>query len=526
MNINKADTIKTSSYNILNLSIFIILYIWVFIYQFRFNSPASYFIAFGVDVIFCIYLLIFCKNTLSKSDSLISAFSILIVFGFIVIRLISSYTFPFAFTKMQQKRKEDNGGCSYDDLPTFLKDQIFKYKYTYLYSTVFILLFLFLVLFWFDKINANYNPNLVTVYEILGATSKKTYVFFVVKALLIAFSIMNTHYSTQYYLQVNRTTMCDKLDIEKLFSENSTNKYINNYEFKYLFEKSGGFGNNPDDYPENRKEKISRYIFNLYDRDGDELLDYDEYKVFYDEYFNNKQIELDSNDVLNEKIDEKHLNNLFNRYSENDIIELKNFRALCKETKLAKNKSKATKLYSEFNGPITRNKLYELFDRYVYNKTDINKSVIDDILNKMKIDEGNIITQNELAIQQEKQDLEENIEELKENIAYSSYIKEKNEKDKNLIKNNNRKCGNNKDDNGLCPTKSAVKDRDELKKLIIDEKKWLNDNKDNVSSNDIKDRNDAYTKNIHSIISKYGDPNPIPTIKDYNEDKVNYWRWK
>jgi len=522
MNINKADTIKTSSYNILNLSIFIILYIWVFIYQFRFNSPASYFIAFGVDVIFCIYLLIFCKNTLSKSDSIISAFSILIVFGFIVIRLISSYTFPFAFTKMQQKRKEDNGGCSYDDLPTFLKDQIFKYKYTYLYSTVFILLFLFLVLFWFDTINANYKPSVVTVYEILEATSKKTYVFFVVKALLIAFSIMNTHYSTQYYLQVNRTTMCEKLDIEKLFSENSTNKYINNYEFKYLFEQAGGFGDTPDDYSEDSKEQISRYIFNLYDRDGDELLDYDEYKVFYDEYFNNKPIELDNGDVLNTIIDEKHLDDLFERYSQNGTdIELKNFRKLCKETKLANNKSKANKLYSEFNGPITRNKLYELFDRYVYNKTDINKSVIDDILNKMKIDEGNIITQNELAIQQEKQELEENIEELKENIAYSSYIKEKNDKDKNLIKNKNRKC-ENKNVNGLCPwtsRKAAGKDKKDLIKLIIDEKEWLNDNKDNVSSNDIKDRNDAYTKNIHSIISKYGDRNPIPTIKDYNEDK-------
>ena len=193
--------IRNSAYNLLNFLIFIALYFFTNLYHYRLNTPASYYISMFVDIIFCIYLVNFTTFHLYAYDTLFTTLSLIIIFGFIVLRLISTITFPYYFLKIETERKDNQ--CKWDEVSKEIVSLIDMNKISYLYSSLCILL-LWMILFWSKQINNNID------YERGNGMDKRAYIGFLLIALNVAFSIMNTYYSLKLAAVVNRTNICQR----------------------------------------------------------------------------------------------------------------------------------------------------------------------------------------------------------------------------------------------------------------------------------------------------------------------------
>ena len=194
--------IRNSAYNFLNFLIFIALYTFITLYHYRLNTPATYYIGMFVDIIFCIYLVNFTAFHLYAYDTLFTSLSLIVIFGFIVLRLISTITFPYYFLKIETERKDNE--CKWEEVSKQITNLIDMNKLSYLYSTVGILLLLWLILFWSEKINSNFD------YERGLGMDNRAYIGFFVIILLLTFSIMNTYYSLKLAAVVNRTKICNR----------------------------------------------------------------------------------------------------------------------------------------------------------------------------------------------------------------------------------------------------------------------------------------------------------------------------
>ena len=194
------ESIRSGSYNFLNFIIFLSLYIFIAFYHYRLNTPASYFISMIIDILFSIYLINFSNQNLLQYDTLISSLILITIFGFVVLRLISSIYFSFAFLNVERKRKENQ--CKWSNIPKRITHFIDMNKMSYLYSSVGILLLLFMILFWGDKINDNIE------YAKGNGMDKKAMVAFFLLAIIITFSIMNCYYSLKLRAVIPKTIIC------------------------------------------------------------------------------------------------------------------------------------------------------------------------------------------------------------------------------------------------------------------------------------------------------------------------------
>ena len=93
----EALDIRNNAYNFLNFLIFTVIYIYIILYQFQLHTPAAYYISMFFDIIFCIYLVNFTNSYLYSYDTLLTNLTLLVIFGFIVLRLISTIVFPYYF---------------------------------------------------------------------------------------------------------------------------------------------------------------------------------------------------------------------------------------------------------------------------------------------------------------------------------------------------------------------------------------------------------------------------------------------
>lgn len=198
MDIKEKDNIKNNVYNFLNFIVFLVLYTFSIVYQFVFNNPTSYVISLAVDIIFSIYLIVFSQMLLTKYEALIYVFIALILFGFIITRLISSITFSDVFLKIEKKRNKI--GCKYDEISKNIRESVYLNKVYYLYSTLLILLLLYVLLFWSDTI-AN---ELVSITE-----NKQLIVTIIIILLLITFTVLNIRETINIYSLNKRTTICE-----------------------------------------------------------------------------------------------------------------------------------------------------------------------------------------------------------------------------------------------------------------------------------------------------------------------------
>lgn len=202
---NMSD-IKNRTYTLLNFIIFIAIYIFIIIYQFKFNTPSTYYITMVLDIIFCIYLIIFTTFQLAQHDTLISTLSFLIIFGFVILRLISTVYFPYYFLKVERKRLDTK--CKWDDVSSRVTDLITGNRIFYIFSTVSILLLLFMILFWDNEINDNIK------YAAGEGMNNKSYITFFLLALNAIFSSMNTYTTLKFRSISNRTTICESSHIK------------------------------------------------------------------------------------------------------------------------------------------------------------------------------------------------------------------------------------------------------------------------------------------------------------------------
>lgn len=311
MNNDITNFLTSAAYNSLNFFIFVALYFWVILYQFRLNTPSAYYISSIVDVIFSIYLIIFTRNTLiTKEDSIIGFITIFIVFGFIIVRLVCAYIFPVAFMKMGQERK--NLGCKYDEMPKHIIDSVFRCRTLYLYSTVMILLLFYMVLFWGDKINDN--TDFMNNQSILSFDSKVYITYFIIIANIIL-STLHVHYASKFYKEVNRTTMCPPSPEESIWNEfdADTNRLIDKSEFKQILIKAG------ISTSAGTQDETVDYILPRYDKDEDGYLNYEEYKEFYRDYFGipvgtTPNIATVPNIEKQKTVATRHFNHLWSKY--------------------------------------------------------------------------------------------------------------------------------------------------------------------------------------------------------------------
>lgn len=152
------------------------------------------------DIIFCIYLVNFTNSYIYSYDTLLSSLTLFVIFGFIVLRLISTIVFPYYFLQVERKRREND--CKWENVPSQIKNLIEVNRISYLYSTVSILLTLFMILFWGKAMNDN------TYYQIGQGMDRKAYVGFFLLAAIVAFSIMNTYFTLKFTAVSKRTTIC------------------------------------------------------------------------------------------------------------------------------------------------------------------------------------------------------------------------------------------------------------------------------------------------------------------------------
>tara|TARA_Y100001970_G_C14084306_1_gene776453 strand:- start:515 stop:1138 length:624 start_codon:yes stop_codon:yes gene_type:complete len=196
----EALDIRNNAYNFLNFLIFTVIYSYIILYQYQLHTPAAYYISMFFDIIFCIYLVNFTNAYIYTYDTLLTNLTLLVIFGFIVLRLISTIVFPYYFLQVERNRKEND--CKWSDVPTQIRNLIDVNRISYLYSTVSILLSLFMILFWGKAMNDNTN------YQMGLGMDIKAYVGFFLLAAIVAFSIMNTYFTLKFTAVSKRTTIC------------------------------------------------------------------------------------------------------------------------------------------------------------------------------------------------------------------------------------------------------------------------------------------------------------------------------
>jgi len=210
---DKNEIIKRDTFNFLNFIIFFVLYIFVIIYQYALNDPTSYYISLGVDIFFSIFLISYTQILFTNYDTIISIISGIVIFAFIVTRLLSIIIFSDTFLKIEKKRISK--GCQYEDMSKLLQHDIYLNRVWYLYSTLSILALLYMLMFWSDNINKIK----------LGITdySKQQVVTYIIFALIITFSTLNTVWSFEVNRKYKRTEICDKKPSEETEKINKYN---------------------------------------------------------------------------------------------------------------------------------------------------------------------------------------------------------------------------------------------------------------------------------------------------------------
>ena len=159
-----------------------------------------------IDIIFCIYLIIFSSSQLSQHDTLISILSFLVIFGFVILRLIATIVFPYYFLEVERKRLETK--CKWDEVSYKITNLINQNRISYVFSSVSILLLLFMILFWDNEINDNIG------YAAGAGMNNKSYITFFLLAINVVFSIMNAYISLKFRSVANRTTICESSHIK------------------------------------------------------------------------------------------------------------------------------------------------------------------------------------------------------------------------------------------------------------------------------------------------------------------------
>lgn len=206
---NNNEILKRDMYNFFNLLVFFILYVFVIIYQYALNEPTSYFISMAVDICFSIYLISYTQILFSNYDTTISIISGIIIFGFIVTRLLSIIVFSDTFLKIERKRTEK--GCQYGEMSKSLRKDIYFNRIWYLYNTISIFALLYVLMFWNEKIN-----KLKTGIMDLSKQQVITYLIF---ALIITFSTLNTYWAFEVNRKYKRTVVCDKKPSEETINK-------------------------------------------------------------------------------------------------------------------------------------------------------------------------------------------------------------------------------------------------------------------------------------------------------------------
>ena len=203
MNDNESTIYNT--YNFFNYVAFLCIYIYLILYQYQINTPAVYFISMCFDIIFSVYLVIFSSFTLVNHVTVIAAIISIVIFGFIVLRIISSITFSTIFLKIERKRRDQD--CETEDLPDNIIESINLNRFYYLYSTIAIFALLFLILFWNDTINDVLNYNSSNIFSM----NRRVWTTYFVMILVTTFSIANVRESLHIESLYRRTEICPKL---------------------------------------------------------------------------------------------------------------------------------------------------------------------------------------------------------------------------------------------------------------------------------------------------------------------------
>ena len=202
---NENESTIYNTYNFFNYIAFLCVYIYLILYQYQINTPAVYFISMCFDIIFSVYLVIFSRFTLVNHVTSIAAIISIVIFGFIVLRIISSITFSTIFLKIERKRRDQD--CEIEDLPDNIIESINLNRFYYLYSTIAIFALLFLILFWNDTINNMLNYDSSNIFSM----NRRVWTTYFVMILVAAFSIANVRESLHIESLYRRTEICPKL---------------------------------------------------------------------------------------------------------------------------------------------------------------------------------------------------------------------------------------------------------------------------------------------------------------------------
>ena len=202
---NENESTIYNTYNFFNYIAFLCVYIYLILYQYQINTPAVYFISMCFDIIFSVYLVIFSRFTLVNHVTSIAAIISIVIFGFIVLRIISSITFSTIFLKIERKRRDQD--CEIEDLPDNIIESINLNRFYYLYSTIAIFALLFLILFWNDTINNMLNYDSSNIFSM----NRRVWTTYFVMILVIVFSIANVRESLHIESLYRRTEICPKL---------------------------------------------------------------------------------------------------------------------------------------------------------------------------------------------------------------------------------------------------------------------------------------------------------------------------
>ena len=208
MEIINVEVIKRDTYNFLNLLVFFMLYVFVIIYQYSLNTPSSYYISLCVDVFFSIYLVFYTQILFTNYTTTISIIAGIVIFGFIVTRLLSSIVFSDTFSKIEKKRNEK--GCKYEEMSKLLIDDIYMNRVWYLYSTISIFALLYILMFWNNKINK--------LKDSIMDFSMQQVITYIVFILIITFSTLNTYWTFEINRKFRRTIICNKKPPEEIIN--------------------------------------------------------------------------------------------------------------------------------------------------------------------------------------------------------------------------------------------------------------------------------------------------------------------
>lgn len=208
MEIINVEVIKRDTYNFLNFLVFFMLYIFVVIYQYSLNTPSSYYISLCVDVFFSIYLIFYTQILFTNYTTTISIIAGVVIFGFIVTRLLSSIVFSDTFSKIEKKRGEK--GCKYEEMSKLLIDDIYMNRVWYLYSTISIFALLYILMFWNNKINK--------LKDSIMDFSMQQVITYIIFILIITFSTLNTYWTFEINRKFRRTIICNKKPPEEIIN--------------------------------------------------------------------------------------------------------------------------------------------------------------------------------------------------------------------------------------------------------------------------------------------------------------------